>query len=106
METVDIAVSKLGPQAHGLVSNAGTMADVMQLRSEVEKYTDAIDLLFVNAGYGRFGGVEDVDEQHFDELFNMLVKGTFFYRSAGFTIDECRRGNRLKHLFCHTARHI
>ncbi|QBQ41907.1 SDR family oxidoreductase [Sphingobacterium psychroaquaticum] len=78
METVDIAVSKLGPQAHGLVSNAGTMADVMQLRSEVEKYTDAIDLLFVNAGYGRFGGVEDVDEQHFDELFNMLVKGTFF----------------------------
>jgi NAD(P)-dependent dehydrogenase (short-subunit alcohol dehydrogenase family) len=27
---------------------------------------------------GKFSPIEDVNEDHFDELFNMLVKGTFF----------------------------
>lgn len=77
-ETVNKAVGQLGYNAFGIVSNAGNMKDIFRLQEQVKQYTDNIDLLFVNAGYGRFASVENVDETHFDELFNMLVKGAFF----------------------------
>jgi NAD(P)-dependent dehydrogenase (short-subunit alcohol dehydrogenase family) len=77
-ETVNKALKKLGANSFGIVSNAGHMKDVFHLQEEVKQYTNNIDLLFVNAGYGKFAPIEFVDEAHFDELFNMLVKGTFF----------------------------
>lgn len=77
-ETVNKAVEKLGKNAFGIVSNAGNMKDIFCLQEEVKQHTDNIDLLFVNAGYGKFSPVEFADEIHFDELFNILVKGTFF----------------------------
>lgn len=77
-ETVDKAVEKLEKNAFGIASDAGNMKEVFRLQEQVKKYTENIDLLFVNAGYGRFASIENVDETHFDELFNMLVKGTFF----------------------------
>lgn len=77
-ETVNKALTRLGDEASGIVSDAGSMKDLMNLQQEVKKYTDTIDVLFVNAGYGKFFPIEYVDEQHFDELFNVLVKGSFF----------------------------
>jgi NAD(P)-dependent dehydrogenase (short-subunit alcohol dehydrogenase family) len=77
-ENVKIAVNKLGENAFGIVSDAGRMSDLMSLRNKVEKLTENIDLVFANAGYGRFAPIENVDENHFDELFNTLVKGSFF----------------------------
>jgi|SRR5690554_1208148 len=77
-ETVNKAVEKLGENTFGIVSNAKSMKDIMLLQEQVQQYTDNIDLLFANAGYGKFAPVEFADEAHFDELFNTLVKGTFF----------------------------
>ncbi|SIR25652.1 SDR family oxidoreductase [Chryseobacterium sp. RU33C] len=77
-ETVNRALEKLGEKAFGIVSDAGNMKDLMNLQHEIRKYTEQIDLVFANAGYGRFAPLEYVDENHFDELFNMLVKGPFF----------------------------
>jgi len=77
-ETVDKAVSRLGLNAIGIVSNAGNMKDLFELQKQVKTQTNNLDILFVNAGYGKFAPIELVDEAHFDELFNMLVKGTFF----------------------------
>ncbi|MEO4005334.1 SDR family oxidoreductase [Flavobacterium sp. CAU 1735] len=77
-ETVNKAVALLGQNCHGIVSNAGNMQDLMQLQQQVYSYTDTLDLVFLNAGYGRFATIEQADEVHFDELFDMLVKGPFF----------------------------
>lgn len=76
--TVNKAVEALGENAVGIVSDAGKMADVFLLQEQVKKHADHVDVLFANAGYGKFAPLEMADEQHFDELFNMLVKGTFF----------------------------
>ncbi|MGN6341166.1 MAG: SDR family oxidoreductase [Ginsengibacter sp.] len=76
--TVNKAVEQLGRNAFGLVSNAGNMKDILALPEQVKQYTSNIDLLFVNAGYGKFAPVELADEAHFDELFDVLVKGAFF----------------------------
>lgn len=77
-ETVNKAVKALGPNAFGIVSNAGNLPDIYDLQKQVERYASKLDILFVNAGYGKFAPIEMVDENHFDELFDMLVKGTFF----------------------------
>lgn len=77
-ETVDKAVEKLGKNAFGIVSNAGKMKDILLLQEQIKQHTENIDLLFANAGYGKFAPIEYADETHFDELFNTLVKGTFF----------------------------
>lgn len=77
-ETVNKAAELLGENAFGIVSNAGNMKDLLLLQEKVKQHTNTIDMLFANAGYGKFSPIEDVSEDHFDELFNMLVKGTFF----------------------------
>src|SRR5690606_9145468 len=77
-KTVNKAVEQLGKNVFGIVSNAGNMKDIFLLQEQVKQYTENIDLLFVNAGYGTFAPIEYADETHFDELFNLLVKGTFF----------------------------
>jgi len=76
--TVNKALEKLGANAFGIVSDAGSMKDIFCLRQQIEQYTKNIDLLFVNAGYGKFSSIEGTEETQFDELFNMLIKGTFF----------------------------
>ncbi|MEC3876462.1 SDR family oxidoreductase [Chryseobacterium salviniae] len=77
-EGVKTALEQLGSNASGIVSDAATIQDIMNLRNKVEKLTGNIHLVFANAGYGKFAPIENVDERHFDELFNMLVKGSFF----------------------------
>lgn len=77
-ESVQKAVSALGEKVFGLVSDAGHMNDLFQLQQQVKRYADSIDYLFVNAGYGQFASITDADEKHFDTLFNLLVKGSFF----------------------------
>ncbi|MEO8237704.1 MAG: SDR family oxidoreductase [Flavobacterium sp.] len=77
-ETVDKAVNNLGIKAIGIVSNAGNLIDVFELQNQINKHTDKLDILFVNAGYGKFASIEMVTVTEFNELFDMLVKGTFF----------------------------
>lgn len=77
-ETVNKAVESLGLNAVGIVSNAGKLSDIFDLQKQVQMHTNTLDVVFVNAGYGKFAPIEMVDEAHFEELFNILVKGTFF----------------------------
>jgi len=51
-KSVEATIIELGENAHGIVSDAGIMADVQQLSSKVEKITSSLDILFVNAGVG------------------------------------------------------
>ena len=77
-QNLDAALEKLGPSARGLVSNSGSMADLLQLAKRIRELSERVDVLYVNAGYGKFAPIETVDEAQFDELFNLLAKGTFF----------------------------
>ncbi len=77
-KNVNKAVEELGKNVIGIVSNAGQLSDIFELQNQIKKYTDQIDILFVNAGYGKFNSIENVSIEEFDEVFNMLVKGTFF----------------------------
>ena len=77
-QAVQEAVAKLGDQAAGVVSDTGSMADVHKLAAEVKAHHARIDVLFVNAGVAFFAPIAQVDEAHFDEQFNINVKGAYF----------------------------
>jgi NAD(P)-dependent dehydrogenase (short-subunit alcohol dehydrogenase family) len=77
-KTVDETVHELGENAIGLVSDASSVQQIKKLAQQVKEKTGQIDILFVNAGHGKFAPIEAIDETHFDEQFNVLVKGTLF----------------------------
>lgn len=77
-QNIDDTVRKLGDNASGFVSDAGKTSDLWNLRAEVEKHAEHIDILFVNAGFGRFNSLSETTEEEFDNQFNALVKGGYF----------------------------
>ncbi len=77
-ESVDKAVEELGDQATGMLSDTGNMKDINKLRAQVAAIHPTIDILFLNAGIGKFTSVEAADEATFDEQFNINVKGSYF----------------------------
>ncbi|MBA4166022.1 MAG: SDR family oxidoreductase [Chitinophagaceae bacterium] len=77
-QTLDGTLHQLGSNASGFVSDAASEEDLQQLQGRVKSFSAGIDILFVNAGYGKFAPVEGVGTADVDELFNVLVKGAFF----------------------------
>lgn len=75
---IDHAVAKLGINASGFVSDAGSTSDLWKLREDTLKHTDSLDILFVNAGFGKFNSLAATTEDEFDSQFNALVKGGYF----------------------------
>ncbi|RXK83131.1 SDR family oxidoreductase [Filimonas effusa] len=76
--TVQETQSELGEQAFGIVSDAGKMTDLLMLREKLVSVVPHVDILYVNAGIGKYAPVEQVSEEHFNELFDIIVKGTLF----------------------------
>ncbi len=77
-QTLKETVAQLGANAWGIVCDAGKMEDIQQLLEQVRAISPTLDVLFINAGYGKFAPVENVEEQTMDELFDVIVKGGFF----------------------------
>lgn len=77
-KTLDEAIAELGNNSKGIVSDASKMEDLLRLNESVSKLTSKIDILYVNAGYGKYAHIEDIDETHYNEQFDTLVKGTLF----------------------------
>jgi NAD(P)-dependent dehydrogenase (short-subunit alcohol dehydrogenase family) len=77
-DTVNATVAELDANAKGIVADSSSVADLKQLAEKIKTLTGKVDVLFVNAGYGKFAPIEMIDEAHYDEQFNVLVKGTLF----------------------------
>ncbi len=77
-DTVDSTVSELGSKARGIVSDAGRMEDLLSLADKVKLISPQIDILYINAGFGKYAPIELIDEKHFNEQFDVIVKGTLF----------------------------
>jgi NAD(P)-dependent dehydrogenase (short-subunit alcohol dehydrogenase family) len=77
-EAVQQAASNLGPNASGIISDTGQMADIAQLAGQVQAVADRIDVLFINAGTGKFAPIESMTESAFDLNMNVNFKGAYF----------------------------
>jgi NAD(P)-dependent dehydrogenase (short-subunit alcohol dehydrogenase family) len=77
-DALDQAKKELGDQVHTILSDTEQMQDINKLAAQVKALVPSIDIVFVNAGIGKFSPIESVTESHFDEQFNINVKGAYF----------------------------
>ncbi len=77
-KAINEAVAQLGTNASGIISDAADMQQVRQLNQQVKAITASIDIIFINAGIGKFNSIENMTEEMFDEIMDVNFKGSYF----------------------------
>ncbi|MFB6984151.1 SDR family NAD(P)-dependent oxidoreductase [Streptomyces scopuliridis] len=76
---LDAAVEIIGPAAAtAVVGDISSLADLDRLYDTVRARGRGLDIVFANAGTASFATLEQVTEDHFDEIFGVNVRGTLF----------------------------
>jgi NAD(P)-dependent dehydrogenase (short-subunit alcohol dehydrogenase family) len=75
---LDQAVKTIGDNVAGIQGDVANMADLDRLYETIGRTKGRIDVLVANAGVAEFAAFGKATEEHFDKLFDINVKGTFF----------------------------
>ncbi|RKH12621.1 glucose 1-dehydrogenase [Corallococcus sp. CA053C] len=75
---VDRAVKEIGHGAVGVQGDVSVMADLDRLYAVVKEQAGHLDVVFANAGIGSFAPLGAITEEHFDQTFDVNVKGMLF----------------------------
>lgn len=75
---VAAAQKELGSAALALASDTSNLAEIAKLMEQVRAKYGRIDILFANAGIGKFMPIDQMDEATYDRIFNINVKGLYF----------------------------
>ena len=75
---LDQAVKQIGHAAVGVQGDVAKMADLDRLYATVKQQEGRIDVLFANAGGGEMLLLGSITEAHYDQMFNINVKGLLF----------------------------
>jgi NAD(P)-dependent dehydrogenase (short-subunit alcohol dehydrogenase family) len=76
--TLQAAQKELGDGVVAVKSDTSRADDITRLAEQVRAKFGKVDILFVNAGIAKFAPIEQADERHFDEQFDINVKGLYF----------------------------
>ena len=76
--TIKAAQTELGDNAVVIHSDATSLPDMDALAEKVKETFGKLDVLFVNAGLGRFVPFEAVTEELYDEMLDLNAKGPYF----------------------------
>ncbi|HEY9661267.1 MAG TPA: SDR family oxidoreductase, partial [Allocoleopsis sp.] len=75
---LDQAVDAIGKNVTGVQSDVSKLADLDRLFTTIQQQKGKLDIVFANAGVGEFVPLGSITEKHFDETFNINVKGLLF----------------------------
>ncbi|SDF44099.1 NAD(P)-dependent dehydrogenase, short-chain alcohol dehydrogenase family [Lentzea fradiae] len=75
---LDAAVSELGPAATGVLGDVTDTDDLNRLRAAAESHGRGVDVLFANAGSGRFAPFHTTTPETFDEDIASTLRSTYF----------------------------
>src|SRR5260370_15704583 len=75
---LDSAVKRLGHNVLGVQGDVSKLADLDRLYATIQKQKGHLDIVFANAGGGTFAPLGAITEEHFDQIFNINVKGLLF----------------------------
>jgi NAD(P)-dependent dehydrogenase (short-subunit alcohol dehydrogenase family) len=76
--TLDEAAREIGGEVLALRSDASSLADIEGLFAAVGERFGRVDVLFVNAGVGKFAPLEETTEELFDQIMDINFKGAYF----------------------------
>jgi NAD(P)-dependent dehydrogenase (short-subunit alcohol dehydrogenase family) len=77
-QTLDDAAREIGGDVLAVRSDTSSLEAIDELFAVVKEQVGKIDVLFVNAGIGKFAPVEDVTEEMFDSIMDINFKGAYF----------------------------
>ncbi|WP_347559114.1 glucose 1-dehydrogenase [Robbsia sp. KACC 23696] len=77
-EKLDEALRALGAGVTGVRGDVAKQDDLDRLFAQIKHEKGALDIVFANAGTAEFAPFGQVDEAHYDRLFDGNVKGLFF----------------------------
>jgi len=77
-DQLDAAVNTIGRNVAGVQGDVSSLDDLDRLFATVREKKGRLDILFANAGLGEFAPLGQITEAHFDNTFDVNVKGTVF----------------------------
>jgi len=77
-QTLDQAKREIGGDVVAVRSDTSSLTEIDKLFDAVKEKFGKIDVLFVNAGIGKFAPVADVTEESFDSIMDINFKGAYF----------------------------
>jgi NAD(P)-dependent dehydrogenase (short-subunit alcohol dehydrogenase family) len=77
-DKLDEAVKIIGKNVTAVQGDASNLDDLDRLYETVKKEKGKIDILFASAGRGEFAPIGQITEKHFDDIFDLNVRGTLF----------------------------
>lgn len=75
---LDKGAQEIGGDVLAVQSDVSSLSDLEKLFETTKNHFGNVDVLFVNAGIFKLGGVGDVTEVDFDAVMNINFKGAFF----------------------------
>lgn len=72
------AVRRLGPHAVGVAADVTRLPDLDRLFNQIKVERGELQIVFANAGWAEFVGIESVTEEHYARIFDVNVKGPLF----------------------------
>jgi NAD(P)-dependent dehydrogenase (short-subunit alcohol dehydrogenase family) len=76
--TLSEAASSIGGDVLALQTDVTNLEEIDQLYQATAEKFGKIDILFANAGMGRFTSLEETTEAIYDEVFSINLKGLYF----------------------------
>jgi NAD(P)-dependent dehydrogenase (short-subunit alcohol dehydrogenase family) len=92
-EKLDAAVANLGPNARAITGSVSDAADLDRLFDAVKQDRGTLDILFANAGTGALVPLREITPAHYNETFDVNVKGTIFTVQKG--LELMREGSSI-----------
>ncbi len=77
-KTLDEAVRIVGNGLVAVQADVAKLMDIDKLYAEVSQKLGKIDVLFVNAGFGKLAPLAETSEAGYDEQFDTNIKGAYF----------------------------
>lgn len=77
-QTLDEAAREIGGEVLAVRADASSLAELDTLFAAVKEKFGHLDVLFINAGIGKFSPFEAVTEELFDAVMDVNFKGAYF----------------------------
>lgn len=75
---LDKAVKAIGKQVVAIRADASKLADLDKVFAQIKEEKGHLDVVFANAGGGSLAPLGSITEEHYDQTFNLNVKGLLF----------------------------
>jgi NAD(P)-dependent dehydrogenase (short-subunit alcohol dehydrogenase family) len=77
-KTLDEAVKSIGNGVLALQADVANLSEIDKFYAQIAEKFGKFDVLFVNAGVGKFAPLADTSEGVYDEVFDINIKGAYF----------------------------